>query len=146
MKYTTEVEIDLPVDRVVGLFDNPDNLPLWMDGFDRIEPVRGAAGTPGSVSRLIFKQGKREMIMTETIEKHDLPSELTCVYEARGVTNRNTTRFEDLGGRTLYRTENEFKFSNLPMKVFSWIMPGAFKKQSLKYMTAFKEFAEAQGA
>jgi len=33
MKYTSEVTINLPRDRVVELFDDPDNLPKWQKGF-----------------------------------------------------------------------------------------------------------------
>lgn len=31
------------------------------------------------------------------------------------------------------------------MKLFGWLMPGAFKKQSQKYLDMFKEFAEKEG-
>ena len=37
--------------------------------------------------------------------------------------------------------EQEFQFKGF-MKIVAFIMQGAFKKQSLKYMTAFKTFAE----
>jgi hypothetical protein len=40
-------------------------------------------------------------------------------------------------------TEQEFQFSGF-MKLIGMFMPGAFKKQSCKYMNAFKEFAERQ--
>ena len=33
MKYTTEIEINKPVKKVVELFDNPANLKEWMEGF-----------------------------------------------------------------------------------------------------------------
>ena len=31
MKYTVEIEIDSPIDKVIELFDNPDNMDKRMD-------------------------------------------------------------------------------------------------------------------
>ena len=45
--------------------------------------------------------------------------------------------------RTKYISEQEFQFKGF-MKVIGFIMPGAFKKQSMKYLEAFKNFAESQ--
>ena len=30
MKYTSEIEINSPVARVIEIFDNPDNMDQWM--------------------------------------------------------------------------------------------------------------------
>ena len=37
MKDTTEIEIELPIEKVVALFDNPDNMRKWMKGLARFE-------------------------------------------------------------------------------------------------------------
>lgn len=44
MKYTVEIEIDRPIDEVVALFDDPENLKHWQPGFVSMKPL---AGTPG---------------------------------------------------------------------------------------------------
>ena len=44
--------------------------------------------------------------------------------------------------KTKWITENEFKFSGF-IKIMGMLMPGAFKKESKKYLKQFKEFAEA---
>jgi hypothetical protein len=43
---------------------------------------------------------------------------------------------------TKWRSESEFQFSNFMMKAMGFLMPGAFKKQSLKYINNFKAFAK----
>ena len=53
MKYTREVVIDLPRDRVIELFDDADNLPKWQEGLQRFEHVSGEPGQPGAKSRLV---------------------------------------------------------------------------------------------
>ncbi|MCY1660222.1 SRPBCC family protein [Chryseobacterium sp. SL1] len=44
MKYTSEIEINSPVDRVIELFDNPNNMDKWMKGLQSFEPISGKPG------------------------------------------------------------------------------------------------------
>ena len=57
MKYTTEIEIEKPIEKVIELFDNPDNLKKWMEGLQSFEHLSGTPGQPGAKSRLFFKMG-----------------------------------------------------------------------------------------
>ena len=142
MKYTVETEIDLPLGKVIELFDNPDNLKYWMDGLVNFESISGIPGQPGAKSRLIFRMGNRNIEMTETITVKRLPEEFTGTYEANGVYNIVKNRFISIpGNKTLYITENYFEFKGF-MKIIAFIMPGSFKRQSLKYLQDFKRFAE----
>jgi carbon monoxide dehydrogenase subunit G len=144
MKYTTEIVVSKPIGEVVALFDNPDNLKYWMEGLQSFEPISGTPGQAGAKSRLTFLIGKRKLEMTETITSKNLPHEFSGVYEANGGYNTVVNRFEDIDGKqTKYTAEHEFKMSGV-MKLLGWLMPGMFKKQSMKYLVAFKNFAEKQ--
>jgi carbon monoxide dehydrogenase subunit G len=142
MKYTTEIEINKPVDRVVELFDNPKNLDKWMKGLQSFQPISGTTGQAGAKSLLKFKMGKRDIEMVETITVRNLPSEFSGTYEAKGVYNIVKNMFIELpGNRTKYISESEFRFNGF-MKIIAFLMPGAFKKQSLTYLNDFKDFVE----
>lgn len=144
MKYTTEIEINLPVDKVVELFDNPDNLKKWMKGLQSFEHISGTPGQEGAKSKLFFKMGKRDIEMIETIIKRNLPEEFSGTYEAKGVFNIVKNSFIPIDdNNTRYVTEQEFQFTGF-MKLMGALMPGAFKKQTHQYMQDFKEFAEQQ--
>lgn len=144
MKYTVTIEIEKPIDEVVALFDNADNLYAWMEGLESFEHLSGEPGQVGAKSRLKFKMGKRNIEMIETITVRDLPDEFTGTYDAEGVFNIVKNRFEAINPtRTRYISEQEFQFTGF-MKIFGWLMPGAFRKQSMKYLEAFKAFAESQ--
>ncbi|MBX7041362.1 MAG: SRPBCC family protein [Ignavibacteria bacterium] len=144
MKFTVQTEIDLPVTKVVELFDNPENLKHWQPGLVSFEHLSGTPGQPGAKSRLRYKMGKREIEMIETITVRDLPAEFSGTYEAEGVVSTVKNFFKPVSeNKTLYITENEFSFSGF-MKVIGFLMPGAFKKESQKYLLQFKEFAEKQ--
>lgn len=144
MKYTIEIDIDLPRDKVIELFDNPDNMKYWQKGFISLEHISGTPGQEGAKSKLKYKMGNREIEMIETITKRDLPNEFSGTYEAKGVWNLNRNNFIEIApNKTKWKSEVEFKFSGF-MKFIAFLMPGSFKKQSMKYLQDFKEFAEKE--
>jgi carbon monoxide dehydrogenase subunit G len=142
MKFTNEVEINQPLNKVIELFDNPDNMSKWQPGFVSFEHLSGEQGQPGAKSKLKYKMGKREVEMIETITVRNLPKEFHGTYEANGVHHEMQNYFTEVAqGRTKWVSENEFKLSGM-LKLVGWLMPGAFKKQSQKYLNRFKSFAE----
>lgn len=142
MKYTVDLTINLPRSQVVALFDNPYNLKKWQPDLASFEPVSGEPGQPGAKSKLLYKMGKREIEMIETVTKNDLPNELAGTYETKGVYNVISNRFVELdANKTKWISENEFQFSGY-MKLMGFFMKGAFPKQTLKIMNQFKVFAE----
>lgn len=142
MEYTNSITINLPVSRVIELFDNEENLKKWQEGLVGIDHISGSQGEPGAKSKLRFEMGKRKVDLIETVVVKDLPREVTFIYETKGVYNVSKNFFKEEGGSsTRYVTENEFKFKGL-YKLLGILMPGAFRKQTQKYLVRFKEFAE----
>jgi len=143
MKYSTEIEINLPRDQMVALLDDPDNMKHWQKGLISCKILSGEAGKEGAQMELEYKMGRRHLVMVETILKRNFPSEFHATYDAKGVHNIQKNFFEELGEhRCKWTSESEFQFSSLPLKLMSWLMPGAFKKQSMAYLADFKRFAE----
>ncbi|MUP46426.1 SRPBCC family protein [Gramella sp. BOM4] len=142
MKYEEQIIIKSPRNEVVEKFSDPSSLKHWQEGFTFMKPINGKLGEEGSQNLLKYKMGKREIEMTETILTNNLPIEYTATYEAKGVYNFQRNRFlETPENHTRWVSENEFRFTGF-MKLFGWFMPGAFKKQSRKYMEDFKAFVE----
>lgn len=142
LKYSNEVIINRPIQEVVDLFDNPDNLSKWQPGFQSMEHLDGEYGMPGSTYQLKYKMGKRDVEMIETVLERNLPHQLITTYDAKNVWNKVDSRFESIDDNTTrYITHNEFKMTG-GMKIFMWLMPGMFKKQSQKYLDYFKAFVE----
>lgn len=142
MRYKCEIEINLPREEMIAKLDNAENMYKWQKGLVSHEFIEGEPGQEGSKMKLHYKMGKRELDMVETVLKRDLPNALVMKYEAKGVYNEVANQFFDLGdGKTKWITDNYFKMSGV-MKFFAFFMPGAFKKQSMKYLQDFKEFAE----
>lgn len=142
MKYTVEIDIDKPLDKVISLFDDPNNLANWMEGLQNTEHLSGEIGKAGAKSKMTFLQGKRKIELVETILTHNLPQDYSATYESFGATSTNKNSFTAISeNKTKYTVEAEFEFSGF-MKFIAFVMPKAFRKQSLKYLLDFKTFAE----
>jgi len=145
MKFRTNISVDLPRERMIQLFDNPATMKEWQPTLISFEPISGALGQVGARSRLLYRMGKREIEMIETVTKRDLPREFSGTYEAKGVWNSVENRFEEAGpSKTIWHSDCEFRMSGF-MKVIAFLMPGAFKKESAKMQERFKAWAEKQG-
>ena len=143
MKYTTEIEINLPRDQMVALLDDPENMKHWQKGLLSYRLLSGESGTEGAQMELQYKMGKRHLAMVETIIKRDFPSEFHATYDTKGVHNIQKNYFEVLDAhRCKWVSESEFQFTGLALKLMSWLMPGTFRKQSMVYLQDFKNFAE----
>lgn len=142
MKYTNEIVIDQPRDKVIELFDNPDNMKYWQQGFISFSTFEGAPGEVGAKSNLKYKMGKREIEMVETILERNLPEAFHGTYETKGVYNIQKNYFKEEGNKTRWVSEAEFQFSGF-MKLMAFFMgQKAFEKQSCKFQEDFKAFAE----
>lgn len=143
MKYTTEIVIDLPREEVIRKLDNAENMKHWQRGLKNYKILEGTPGTIGAKMELEYLMGKRQVVLTETITKNDFPNEFHATYSAKSVHNIQRNFFHEIEpSKTRWVSESEFELSGFVMKMMAFLMPGAFKKQSLKYLKDFKNFAE----
>lgn len=144
MEYRQDIVINKPLDEVVKLFDNPDNLKKWQPSLTVFEPLEGEPGSKGATTKIVFRMGKKDCEMVETILERDLPRVFSATYDTKGVYNRVDNYFTAVGdGQTQWTTENEFQFTSLGMKLMGLLMKKAFPKQTMKNMQQFKAFAES---
>lgn len=143
MKYTTQITIDLSRDALIAKLDNPENMKHWQRGLVKYELLSGSPGEDGAKMELHYKTGKREMVLIETIMRRSFPEEFHATYDTKGVHNIQKNYFKEIDEhKTEWVSETEFHFSDFMMKAMAFLMPGVFKKQSLKFLQDFKAYAE----
>ena len=143
MKYTHNIIIEKPIIEVIEKLDATDNLKHWQEGLISVEHMSGTLRELGGKMKLIYRFGKRNMELTETITKRNFPNEFHANYTTKGVRNIQHNYFETTPeGFTKWTSHIEFSSTNLKMSLMLLLMPRSFKKQSLKYMTDFKNFVE----
>ncbi|HSK57640.1 MAG TPA: SRPBCC family protein [Actinomycetospora sp.] len=153
MRYTVSIEIALPRERVVQLLADPTHLPKWLRGLVLHEPLSGRHGQVGTESRVVLQMGQQTMECTETITRrepanlHGIPRDSVVHFDreivAQGMWSAARERLTEAGpGTTLWASENEYRFSGVPMRLAGPLMRGSFRKQSQLHMQDFKAFAE----
>jgi len=145
VKHSCDIEINAPRSRVVALFDNPANLVKWQPDLIKFEPISGTPGQPSAKSRLVYRAGKGELELIETITLRNLPDEFSGTYESKMGMTRISNRFVDNGPTTRWIVDTEFSGSWI-MKVLSLVMGGMMRAQTLKVVQAFKVFAESSAS
>lgn len=153
MRYTVSIEIAQPRARVAPLLADPVHLPKWLRGLVLHEPLNGEHGHVGTRSRVVLRMGQQEMECTETVTRreptdlHAIPSGGVVHYEreivAEGMWSAARERLSEAGpGRTLWESENEYRFSGVPMRLLAPLMRRSFRTQSRRHMEDFRAFAE----
>ena len=142
MKFACTIDIDAPMNYVAEIFENPDHLKYFQDGFISKEPISGTPGEKDATSRMTYK--KLELI--ETIISNSLPSEFEALYEHKHMTNTMKVNFEALEtNKTRYTSEIEYtKFNGVFIKLIATLFPRMFKKQVQKWLVNFKNYVESQ--
>ena len=146
MKFKCSIDINLPREKVVELYNNPDNLGHWQDGFVEMEQLSGTSGEVGAKSKMIYEVGNRQMEITETILVSNLPEEFTGRYEHIHMVNTMKNTFTALNeNQTRWEADVEYtKFNGFVPKLMAFLFPGIFKKQVQKWLYQFKAFAESE--
>jgi hypothetical protein len=143
VKSVIEIEIYLPQVRLAALYADPQQNTQWMDDIERMEPISGQLGMPGSKYRLVPKSG--DMVFVATVLARNLPAELHLSLEATNVTISVKGHFAALSPtNTRLRHEQVFRFKGLFNKAFGFLAQRSIKKAQRRHMEAFKRFAEAQ--
>ena len=143
MKYRTEIIINKPFEVVIKKMNSVENMKHWQEGLVSAEHISGTPGEFGAKMKLNYDFGKRKMELIETITKQSFPNEFHATYSTKGVRNIQQNHFESTSDDyTKWVCENEFQPTTFVMNAMLFLMPRAFKKQTKKYMTNFKNFAE----
>lgn len=146
MKFKGSIEIKKPILLVTELFADTNSLKEYQDGFVRKELVSGQEGKNGAISKMYYKYGSRDMILTETIINNNLPDSFEAFYHHKHMDNTMKCQFKALDTNlTKYEYEFEYTRMNWIMpKLIAILFPGMYRKQGEKWIRQFKEFVERQ--
>ena len=95
------IEIDRPLSEVYAAFNNPANLPRWITGLQRTEPIRGTPGQVGAQTRQIYLERGRIVELIETITAHEPMKRFAGEIAGQGVNCAIHVEFVDRGSSTV---------------------------------------------
>jgi len=139
MKYTKEIIINADINKVFEYLTNPEFMVEWQESLDSME-----RNEEGNWVYFDFHAGK-PMKITEKVLKKESPTTYFVEYTTKGVVNIMNNRLEAVDENTTkWISDNEFKFTNLMMKIIGFFFGRSFKNQTEKDMNAFKVAVEGK--
>ena len=149
LKYEERIEIQQPIDVVVDLFSDINNMKKYMPETKDIILIEGIDGQEGAKYQIIVEYEGEKMEMTGTLLEKSLPEKITYSYESNDVLNIMTQKHQEISdSTTLVINQQEFQFRGL-VKIISFFepegfSPEAFKQRSRLYLQSFKKFVEGR--
>ena len=146
MKFNGQLIVNKPQAEVASLFVDPQYLGEYQDGFVSKTLLEGTEGAVGAKSKMLYKYGKRDMELTETILANDLPNSFQGQYHHIHMDNTMECRFIPVDENST-RFEFDFEYTRINWfmpKLIAILFPSMYKKQGLKWMKQFKEFVESR--
>ena len=139
----TKIVINKRVKDVWDFFQNPDNLELWLSGFQKFEHISGIPGTVGAKAKHHFLERGKELILdgelTEVIEQ----KRIIGVLDSSMMLNKVTNSFHDLGNdQTEVTLSSDTQFKSFLWKQIGPLMKGEFKKRQERDLQTLKEILE----
>jgi len=142
LQFTEEIIINSDIKSVTELLVDPYNMTKYMDGIESYCVINGEINQIGTESEIIALMGNEKIKMTEVVIVNNLPNEKKVTYSTYGVYNIVTNKLEAITlNKTRLINKQDFEFKGY-MKIISFFMPSAFKKQSRIILKSFKDFAE----
>jgi uncharacterized protein YndB with AHSA1/START domain len=135
----TRIIINKPVGEVWAFLQNPDNLKLWLSGFQKVEQVSGVPGTVGAKARHYFLDRGKELVLDEDIIEVIPQKKFVGTLGSSMMVNTVTNYFIDLGnGQTEYSLSSDTQFKGFLWKQIGPLMKGEFKKRQEKDLRTLK--------
>ena len=139
----TTVIINKPVKEVWEFFKNPDNLILWLSGFQKFEHVSGIPGTVGAKAKHHFLERGKELILDGELTEVVQEKRIIGTLDSSMMLNKVTNSFDDLGNdQTEVSLSSDTQFKGFLWKQIGPLMKGEFKKRQEKDLQTLKYILE----
>lgn len=144
MVVEANVVIERPLDEVWAVFNDPKLQTEWNSDLLGYERVSGKGNEEGSVSRLTFKRGHGETVLTATVLESKRSAKLIAKYEGMQLPFYLTSNFSAIDDdSTEWAAEIEVKLS-LMQKALGPLLKGTMTDMAQKMGDDFKAYCESR--
>jgi len=137
------IEIDRPLKDVYAAFNNPDNLPRWISGLQRTEPISGTPGQVGARTRQIYLERGRTVELIETITAHEPMKRFAGEIDGQGVNCAIHVEFADRGRSTLVVARCDVRSRSFMLSLMLPFIKSSIRKRQGNDFERFKSLLEA---
>lgn len=140
--YEHEVMVEKSRQEAWAVFQDPEKLPDWLSGFERMEHVSGTPGAVGAVSRVYFTENGESMSVEETILDLQPPTYMKMRYVSDFMDMDYEVRLSEQDGATRLQSRTTVQGNGLFAKSMLAFMGGTLLQQEIDNMTKLKTAIE----
>lgn len=143
LSYTSEIIINKPITTCFSEIISLDSMKHWQEGLLNAEHISGVPREIGSMMQLNYQFGSRKIQLTESVTYKKKNTTIHFNFDTKMMHNIQKNTFEAVDKTTTkWTSENEFFPRSSSARIILFFMPKAFKKQTYKYLTNFKNYVE----
>ncbi|HYH45058.1 MAG TPA: SRPBCC family protein [Thermoanaerobaculia bacterium] len=142
MRFVRSITVHRPLPEVWAALTDPGFMPRWQPSLQTVEPLAGTPGQVGAVTRLVYHEAGREVVLTETVTVSEAPRELATRYKSSMVDSTLINRLTPLPeGGVRWDVACEFQFHGM-LRFLGSGLRGATERRIEGDMARFKELLE----
>lgn len=142
--YTTQVEINKPVEEVFSIFNDTSNLKEWIPELKSIDTLELKSGKIGSTYKMVVENNGEEVVLEEKILAFVPNEKVTLFYDAGDMLKTDDYNFEAINGKTKITNNSSCKSGKYLLSCLFPYFKSTFKKQDQGYLNNLKAFIEKQ--
>lgn len=143
ISYTCEVMVDKPIEESGYVAQDEERMSEWLDGFKKIEHVRGTPKTVGNVSNVYFTINGKEMVVKRTITAIKLFEFIESLNESDFMNMEYSVKMTAINEKTKIVSNTTVKGKGIFAKSMVALMGGSLKKQEETNLAKLKNTIEA---
>ena len=144
IKYTSQITINQPVEKVWGIFLDDSQQEYWIHNFESLKTIEGSNEVPGSKFQLTVLDGGEEYILIKTVKKVEINEFYAFQYENDVLTNHLEFLFKESPEGTQIIANEHVTGKGILMKSIFVFMKGMLKSEAQKSLNRLKILIEEQ--
>jgi uncharacterized protein YndB with AHSA1/START domain len=138
----TSVVINASVNKSWSYITDPERLKFWLTGFIGYEYITGIKGEIGCISKLVFEENGRKVIVTEEIMNVIPQKEIRIKMENEDFAIYSGFSFKEFDGKVEITQTEEFMPKKFIMKLLIPFAASHMKKKMANELQNFKNYVE----
>jgi len=140
--YQVSIEINKPISEVFTVFNDQEQMKIWLPEVKSIEPINVNPGIVGSEYKMTVDNNGQIVVMTEKVMAYVTDKKITLFFDADDMLKTDDYNFSEVNGGTLIVKDVICKSDSYIMSCMFPYFKGTFSSIDQKYLNDFKAYIE----
>jgi len=140
--YELEVKVERPRQEVFSIFNDPETMPHWIEGFKSMERLSGEQGRNGATYRMTVLNDGKEISVTQNVVKQIAAESCEYLVTDENMNNKVLITFTDDGTGTVIRVSKYFKGRKMLSRCMLPLLKSSLYEQDVRQFNMLKAYIE----